>query len=95
MTDDQQVPVPGPDDAVPEPDAGRPREGGAGAGRPADEREAGPGAVRLWGARFASGPADALARLSVSVQFDWRLAPYDLLASRRSEERRVGKECSS
>jgi argininosuccinate lyase len=37
--------------------------------------------VRLWGGRFAAGPADALARLSVSVQFDWRLAPYDLLAS--------------
>ena len=39
-------------------------------------------AVRLWGGRFEGGPADALARLSVSVQFDWRLAPYDLLASR-------------
>ena len=26
-------------------------------------------------------PPTALARLSVSVQFDWRLAPYDLLAS--------------
>jgi argininosuccinate lyase len=35
----------------------------------------------LWGGRFESGPAEALARLSVSVQFDWRLAPYDLLAS--------------
>ena len=39
------------------------------------------GPVRLWGGRFESGPAEALARLSVSVQFDWRLAPYDLLAS--------------
>jgi len=38
--------------------------------------------TRLWGGRFGSGPAEALARLSVSVQFDWRLAPYDLLASR-------------
>ncbi|HEY1639656.1 MAG TPA: argininosuccinate lyase [Streptosporangiaceae bacterium] len=37
--------------------------------------------LRLWGGRFESGPAEALARLSVSVQFDWRLAPYDLLAS--------------
>ncbi len=36
----------------------------------------------LWGGRFAGGPAEALARLSVSVQFDWRLAPYDLAASR-------------
>jgi argininosuccinate lyase len=40
-----------------------------------------PSPVRLWGGRFESGPAEALARLSVSVQFDWRLAPYDLLAS--------------
>ena len=38
-------------------------------------------ALRLWGGRFESGPAEALARLSVSVQFDWRLARYDLLAS--------------
>jgi argininosuccinate lyase len=38
--------------------------------------------MRLWGGRFDAGPAEALARLSVSVQFDWRLAPYDLLASR-------------
>ena len=38
--------------------------------------------TRLWGGRFESGPADTLERLSVSVQFDWRLAPYDLLASR-------------
>ncbi|MGH3276483.1 MAG: argininosuccinate lyase [Streptosporangiaceae bacterium] len=47
---------------------------------PDDQQPPAP-AVRLWGGRFASGPADALARLSVSVQFDWRLAPYDLLAS--------------
>ncbi len=44
--------------------------------------EAGTPAVRLWGGRFESGPAEALARLSVSVQFDWRLARYDLLASK-------------
>ncbi|MCW2707577.1 MAG: argininosuccinate lyase, partial [Frankiales bacterium] len=36
----------------------------------------------LWGGRFEGGPAEALARLSVSVQFDWRLAPYDLLGSK-------------
>ena len=35
----------------------------------------------LWGGRFEGGPAEALARLSVSVHFDWRLAPYDLQAS--------------
>src|ERR1700761_3866907 len=39
-------------------------------------------ATRLWGGRFDGGPADALARLSLSVHFDWRLARYDLLASR-------------
>jgi argininosuccinate lyase len=38
--------------------------------------------TRLWGGRFSGGPADALSRLSMSVHFDWRLAPYDLLASR-------------
>ncbi|HEX7188716.1 MAG TPA: lyase family protein, partial [Actinomycetes bacterium] len=38
--------------------------------------------TRLWGGRFGSGPSQALARLSVSVHFDWRLAPYDLAASR-------------
>src|ERR1039457_4191847 len=43
--------------------------------------EPGTSAVRLWGGRFESGPAGALARLSMSVQFDWRLARYDLLAS--------------
>jgi argininosuccinate lyase len=41
-----------------------------------------PGGTRLWGGRFAGGPSEALARLSVSVHFDWRLAPYDLAASR-------------
>jgi argininosuccinate lyase len=44
--------------------------------------ESGAGPTRLWGGRFEGGPADALARLSLSVQFDWRLARYDLLASR-------------
>jgi argininosuccinate lyase len=38
--------------------------------------------IRLWGGRFAGGPADALAALSLSVHFDWRLAPYDLAGSR-------------
>src|SRR5580700_11336128 len=48
----------------------------------ADQDEERTPPVRLWGGRFESGPAEALARLSVSVQFDWRLAGYDLLASR-------------
>ena len=38
--------------------------------------------TRLWGGRFAGGPSDALTKLSVSVHFDWRLAPYDLQASK-------------
>jgi argininosuccinate lyase len=38
--------------------------------------------TQLWGARFRSGPSDALAALSLSVHFDWRLAPYDLRASK-------------
>ena len=35
----------------------------------------------LWGARFSGGPAEALARLSVSTHFDWRYADDDLAAS--------------
>jgi argininosuccinate lyase len=37
---------------------------------------------RLWGGRFAGGPADAMFALSQSTQFDWRLARYDLAGSR-------------
>ena len=36
----------------------------------------------LWGGRFAGGPADALAALSRSTQFDWRLAPQDIAGSK-------------
>ena len=36
----------------------------------------------LWGGRFAGGPADALAALSKSTHFDWRLAGYDIAGSR-------------
>ncbi len=36
----------------------------------------------LWGGRFTGAPAHALAALSRSTQFDWRLAPYDLAGSR-------------
>ncbi len=36
----------------------------------------------LWGGRFRSGPSPELARLSKSTHFDWRLAPYDILASK-------------
>ncbi|MGH3614433.1 MAG: argininosuccinate lyase [Pseudonocardia sp.] len=37
---------------------------------------------QLWGGRFTGGPSDALAALSTSTHFDWRLAPYDLRGSR-------------
>ncbi|MGI8306756.1 argininosuccinate lyase [Saccharopolyspora hattusasensis] len=38
--------------------------------------------TKLWGGRFASGPAEAMAALSLSTHFDWRLAPYDIAGSR-------------
>ncbi|MQY14059.1 Argininosuccinate lyase [Streptomyces sp. RB5] len=37
---------------------------------------------KLWGGRFADGPSAALEKLSASVHFDWRLAPYDIAGSR-------------
>ncbi|NLE81474.1 MAG: argininosuccinate lyase [Rhodococcus sp.] len=36
----------------------------------------------LWGGRFESGPAAAMAALSKSTHFDWVLAPYDVRASK-------------
>ncbi|WP_036500714.1 argininosuccinate lyase [Nocardia aobensis] len=36
----------------------------------------------LWGGRFASGPAAAMAALSKSTHFDWALAPHDIRASK-------------
>jgi argininosuccinate lyase len=36
----------------------------------------------LWGGRFRGGPADALAALSRSTHFDWRLARHDIEGSR-------------
>lgn len=46
---------------------------------PYDGAEA--GRVSLWGGRFAGGPADALAALSKSTHFDWRLAQHDIAGS--------------
>ena len=37
--------------------------------------------MALWGGRFESRTNDAVFALSRSVQFDWRLAPYDLVSS--------------
>ncbi len=39
-------------------------------------------AVSLWGGRFEGGPDQALARLSLSTHFDWRLADDDIEGSR-------------
>ncbi|MGQ0837362.1 argininosuccinate lyase [Actinokineospora sp.] len=36
----------------------------------------------LWGGRFSSGPAEAMAALSLSTHFDWRLAQHDIAGSR-------------
>ena len=44
--------------------------------------DAGSGGLSLWGGRFSGGPAAALAALSKSTHFDWRLAPHDLAGSR-------------
>src|SRR3954464_2941890 len=58
--------------------------GGCPAGSPRSATSVAEGTepTRLWGGRFAVGPSDALAALSLSVHFDWRLAPYDLAGSR-------------
>ena len=37
--------------------------------------------MSLWGGRFSDAPADVVFALSRSVDFDWRLAPYDLRSS--------------
>ncbi|MDN5768678.1 MAG: argininosuccinate lyase [Humibacillus sp.] len=40
------------------------------------------GPMSLWGGRFAGGPDEALAALSKSTHFDWRLARHDIAGSR-------------
>lgn len=37
--------------------------------------------MTLWGGRFSQSPTDSVFALSRSIQFDWRLAPYDIVAS--------------
>lgn len=50
---------------------------------PSSDPAGAPGAsAALWGGRFGSGPAAALAALSKSTHFDWRLAQYDLRGSK-------------
>ncbi len=38
--------------------------------------------LKLWGGRFAGGPAPEMVALSASTHFDWRLAPYDIAGSK-------------
>src|SRR5690625_4804488 len=51
-----------------------------------------PKTLRLWGGRFQGDPDQALARLSLSTHFDWRLARHDIAGSRAHarELHRVG-----
>ncbi len=51
------------------------------AGTPATSGEMAGVPMSLWGGRFSGGPAEALAALSQSTHFDWRLAPYDIAGS--------------
>jgi len=37
--------------------------------------------MSLWGGRFSQGPEESVFALSRSIDFDWRLAPYDLRSS--------------
>ena len=48
--------------------------------------------VSLWGGRFSGGPSQALAALSVSTHFDFRLAHVDIAGSHAhaDELHRVG-----
>src|SRR5664280_2734789 len=45
------------------------------------EHQSAEGRLSLWGGRFAGRPADALAALSKSTHFDWRLARQDVAGS--------------
>lgn len=46
--------------------------------------------IALWGGRFKSGPSRALAALSKSTQFDWRIADDDIAGS-RAHARALGR----
>ncbi|MBV9823674.1 MAG: argininosuccinate lyase, partial [Actinobacteria bacterium] len=61
---------------------GQPGNAQSGTGQPASTGQPSTGDGKLWGGRFAGGPAQALAALSLSTHFDWRLARHDLAGSR-------------
>jgi argininosuccinate lyase len=54
----------------------------AGPGTPAESPATPSSQTRLWGGRFGGGPSPAMAALSKSTHFDWKLAPFDLAGSR-------------
>ena len=64
--------------------AGASGSGGAEPGEPA--------AAPLWHGRFEGGPAEALWAFTVSLPYDQRLAPYDLLGCRAHAEGLVRQE---
>ena len=49
---------------------------------PASANSGASGSNALWGSRFDGGPSEALAALSRSIHFDWRLASYDIAGTR-------------
>lgn len=51
--------------------------------------------MALWGGRFSGGPSEALAALSVSTQFDWRLARHDIAGSSAHAGVRPMPHCTS
>ncbi len=63
-------------------DCGAPDHGASGSGASTCEVVGAKQRLSLWGGRFGSGPASALADLSVSTHFDWRLAQYDIRGSK-------------
>ncbi|MHB1490725.1 MAG: argininosuccinate lyase [Cellulomonas sp.] len=50
-------------------------------GTPGTSGEVAGAPMSLWGGRFSGGPAEALAALSQSTHFDWRLASHDIAGS--------------
>ncbi|WP_083283048.1 argininosuccinate lyase [Humibacillus sp. DSM 29435] len=63
-------------DTTPPPETAQPSTSQPSTSQPSGDR------MSLWGGRFAGGPDQALAALSKSTHFDWRLAPHDIAGSR-------------
>ena len=59
-----------------------PQDAEASSSAAAADGATGTGTAKLWGGRFRQQPSPELEALSLSVHFDWRLAPYDLAQTR-------------